>query len=388
MPFAGAPVTKTALHLAACLMTVAKGGLGLALITAVPGPSLDGRWFVAENTSRVDSIGGLVFFEGPEKKIEIILENTQRDLRALGEDFWQRVVERSRAKILSRISNRECDAYLLSESSLFVFSRALTMITCGQTTLVEAVKEILTEVAGEEMSVLIYERKDEIFPHRQLTSFFEDVKELRKVTSGKALRFGTEDSHHVFVYTTEKDYRPSADDMTLEILMHNISPKALALFQDGQPAQLARAVKEAGIWDILPGYEVDEHFFEPAGYSLNAIQKDRYFTLHVTPQQMGSYVSFETNHPFAAEDAPASAGALASRELRETIFRVIRIFAPRTCGLVFFQGLKQFNLPRLDLPLLQHVEESCVGGYHVQYHTYMQPDVEPSRAFLIPEVDV
>ena len=41
-------------------------------------------------------------------------------LRELGRPFWDEVVRRSRAQVLSVISNDACDAYLLSESSLFV----------------------------------------------------------------------------------------------------------------------------------------------------------------------------------------------------------------------------------------------------------------------------
>jgi S-adenosylmethionine decarboxylase len=330
-------------------------------------------------------MGGLVFFEGPEKKIEIIINKNGIDLRSLGDDFWDQVVEKSRAKILSSISNEWCTAYLLSESSLFVYSHALTMITCGQTTLVEAVKEILKKVPAEMVEVLIYERKDEIFPHRQPSSFFDDARELHSLIPGRALRFGTEDSHHVFVYTSERSYVPTSDDMTLEILMHNISNQAMSLFQNGEKEDLAKAVKAAGIWDILPGYQVDEHFFQPAGYSLNAIAKDRYNTLHVTPQQMGSYVSFETNHQFFPEDRPGSASIESS--LKRLIERVMEIFEPRACSIVFFQGEKKLQLPKLIIPVWQKVEEPLVSGYNVQYQTHMVPDPEPVRAFQIPEVE-
>ena len=61
----------------------------------------------------------------------------------MGEARWREIVAASRASVLSRMSNDACDAYLLSESSLFVFERRMLMITCGQTRLVDAVEALL-----------------------------------------------------------------------------------------------------------------------------------------------------------------------------------------------------------------------------------------------------
>jgi S-adenosylmethionine decarboxylase len=82
-----------------------------------------------------------LFFEGSEKKIEIIFKPSAPNLRALGKPFWEDVVWASGAKILSQVSNEHMDAYLLSESSLFVYDRYLVMITCGRTRLIQAAKK-------------------------------------------------------------------------------------------------------------------------------------------------------------------------------------------------------------------------------------------------------
>ncbi len=45
--------------------------------------------------------------------------------------------------------------------------------------------------------------------------------------------------------------------------------------------------------DWLEGYAVDDHYFRPSGYSLNAVRDDDYVTVHVTPDDHGSYASLE-----------------------------------------------------------------------------------------------
>ncbi|NJM09928.1 MAG: hypothetical protein HC883_03285 [Bdellovibrionaceae bacterium] len=47
--------------------------------------------------------------------------------------------------------------------------------------------------------------------------------------------------------------------------------------------------------EFFPGFQMDDHLFEPYGYSRNAIHCRDYYSLHVSPEASGSYVSFETN---------------------------------------------------------------------------------------------
>ena len=79
------------------------------------------------------------FFEGSEKKFEVVVSANSPDLRSLGEQRWREIVTASGAHVLSRMRGAHCDAYLLSESSLFVFAHKVVMITCGRTRLVDAV---------------------------------------------------------------------------------------------------------------------------------------------------------------------------------------------------------------------------------------------------------
>ncbi|MCB0357905.1 MAG: hypothetical protein KDD40_12900, partial [Bdellovibrionales bacterium] len=73
-----------------------------------------------------------MFFEGSEKKLEIELSISAGDLREKPFSFWEALVNKAQAKIISKIESSECRAFLLSESSLFVWSNRLTLITCGR----------------------------------------------------------------------------------------------------------------------------------------------------------------------------------------------------------------------------------------------------------------
>ena len=84
-----------------------------------------------------------MLFEGTEKKLEVFISKDTKSLRSFDLSVWKNVVEASEAQIISSIHNDYCIAHLLSESSLFIYDNFLTMITCGNTSLVDATFEIL-----------------------------------------------------------------------------------------------------------------------------------------------------------------------------------------------------------------------------------------------------
>jgi hypothetical protein len=64
-------------------------------------------------------------------------------------------------------------------------------------------------------------------------------------------------------------------------------------------------------------WKTDYFHFEPCGFSLNALQPEReesYATIHVTPEQDFSYVSFETNCP---------------KELKSQLKNLLAFFCPK-----------------------------------------------------------
>lgn len=253
-------------------------------------------------------------FDGPEKKLELFLRKPLGDGRKRGGDTWRKVAGAGGAKIISEISNSFLDAYLLSESSLFVWDDRIVMITCGRTTLVRALPEILKFVDKTDVSLLSYERKNQSFPGRQPSSFEEDAALLKELFPGRIFRLGSAYRDHAHVFHCSGDKGPHRDT-TFELLMRDIDPALVRTFSREYAGTAARAEKLSGIFEIYPEMTRDGFLFTPCGYSLNAISGPLYFAIHVTPQKEGSYAGFETNVPERSYDCLVS--------------KIIDIFKPR-----------------------------------------------------------
>jgi len=150
-------------------------------------------------------------FEGPEKTLEVVFRRTHDEhfdttigeisgfapvaddcstapiqrvgLRRLERADLDRICDRARCTILSCVSNRYLDAYVLSESSLFVYPYMLVLKTCGTTTLLRCIATVIdiAKKLGLEIDWVGYSRKnfnfpgDQAFPHQ---SFHQELEYL------------------------------------------------------------------------------------------------------------------------------------------------------------------------------------------------------------------
>jgi len=295
-----------------------------------------------------------MLFEGTEKKFELTVGPDGPDLRALGREFWDTVVRRSRAEILSHAATPVMDAWLLSESSLFVGARWALMITCGRTTLIDGLLHLLDHVGQEHIASLIYERKNENFPEDQRTTFAQDTARLRALMPGSDQVFGESDGDHISLFNLDRPGTPPPGDTTLELLMHDIDPDLVELFTPGGPG--TAAIRERlGLTALLPDFTWDDHLFDPVGYSLNAVRDRRYATIHVTPEREASYASFELGWDFTAADAG------------QAIARLLGTFRPARADLLYFAAPGRLTfLPEGYTP--RRVTDAMLGnGYHVIY---------------------
>jgi len=234
-------------------------------------------------------------FEGPEKKLKVTFAKDAPGLRSLPRAVWDEVLGAAGAAIVSAAHDACWDAYVLSESSLFVSDHSLTLITCGQTRLVDAVPPLLAHVPRAALSQLLYARKSEHFPQHQATTFDSDATRLRALLepSGPCAQRRLGDGEHfVDLFDHAAHGISRRPDVTLEVLMHGPSAAACARFGRGQ----APAARGLVAW-LAPGFALHEHYFEPQGYSVNGLADGAYVTLHVTPEPGGSYVSFELQGP-------------------------------------------------------------------------------------------
>ena len=306
-------------------------------------------------------------FEGSEKKLEIVLKKDAPSFRKWPRAEWIKVIEAANAQVLSEISNEYCDAYLLSESSLFVWDHSMVLITCGTTTLVNAAEILAKKIPIDQREAFFFQRKNEYFPHLQKTNFYDDVDSLKKLTSGHAVRLGKAEEHHMFLYNSDNEMNPNALGSTLEVLMYDLQGPAKEAFNcEGSSVDDIRLKTQVN--KILPDFQVDDFCFQPTGYSLNAIKDQFYYTIHVTPQEVSPYVSFETN-------------AVKKEDVKSVLSSVLETFRPQNFDLVFFDEQGSEALRELSgYRQMSQVKHEIGGVYQLQFAHFTQGDVVPSGA--------
>jgi S-adenosylmethionine decarboxylase len=295
-------------------------------------------------------------FEGPEKTLEVcfrIIEGgsepvaSESDgrvgLRCLSRDELDRICGRARCTILSSVSNQYLDAYVLSESSLFVYPYMIALKTCGTTTLLRCIALLVDfgRKLGLEIDWVGYSRKnfnypgDQAFPHQsfhQELDYLYSHRNLCDRLDGNGYTLGPVTSDHWFVYVADHTIRSQSlevdTDRVLNIMMFDIDEDVASLFSydnydqkkgETKEEETKRISKEqtvrSGINELCPGAIIDPRAFEPCGYSMNAILFRSYSTIHITPESGSSYCSFETNQKVAS--------------YKSLISNVIRTFRPK-----------------------------------------------------------
>ena len=164
---------------------------------------------------------------GPEKLLEVwfvpcasMLPDTAKPygLKAIARETWEEMLDLVRCKVLSVIENDHVDAYLLSESSMFVFPHKVVLKTCGTTTLLAGLARLL-EITGVEGGFtkrngttmaepyrVFYSRKAFMFPDRQEhphKSWTDEVKFMEQMSlKGSAYQVGRMNGEHWYLYLT------------------------------------------------------------------------------------------------------------------------------------------------------------------------------------------
>jgi S-adenosylmethionine decarboxylase len=253
-------------------------------------------------------------FEGPEKLLEVWFAPgpsslpsgaSPEGLKAVPSDAWVHMLDLVNCKILSVVRSDHVDAYLLSESSMFVFPHKIILKTCGTTTLLLGLHRLL-HIAATEAGFpfhnatalddihaaatpyrVFYSRKNFLFPDKQQgphRSWKQEVKYLDDMfEGGSAYMVGKMNGDHWYLYITSPnetltpprtpDGSPTrhtkipagqlplfqagkdlGSDETLEILMTDLDPEhakqfylshASAVASERMPARVQEARKEA-----------------------------------------------------------------------------------------------------------------------------------------------
>ena len=167
-------------------------------------------------------------FEGPEKNLEIDFKpgvGSSKGLREITKDQWSDILKAANCSILCNMSTKHLDSYVLSESSLFVYKYKMIIKTCGTTTLLKTIPEVLrlTKELGMKVEWVGYTRKDYLFPERQLFPQRhpkEETQYLQKFfPEGSSWMLGPMTGDHWFVFVADYCDRSSSEsvDRTLHV---------------------------------------------------------------------------------------------------------------------------------------------------------------------------
>ncbi|KAK3096816.1 hypothetical protein FSP39_003563 [Pinctada imbricata] len=243
------------------------------------------------------------FFEGTEKLLEVWFDSDNKeneyDLRNIERKEWEELLKLVKCEIISKESVKDMDAYVLSESSMFVTKKRYILKTCGRTTLLLAVEPLINlvkeRVGFEKVVDIFYSRKKFTKPeqqHRCHRNFEDEVSE----TDGAAYTLGRINGDCWHLYTLDEE-GVTCPDQTVEISFYLKRSIEINGYEYMWKENKEKNVK-SGIVDIVPGAIIDDFLFDPCGYSMNGLLSDGYYiTIHVTPEPHCSYVSFESNVP-------------------------------------------------------------------------------------------
>lgn len=246
-------------------------------------------------------------FEGSEKRVEVdfILgpSAAASGLRALAREQLDELMSLAHCSIVSARSNSNFDAYVLSESSLFVYPRKWVLKTCGTTRLLDSLPRLLEVAAanGMEATRCKYSRASFLKPGQQpapYSSGFEEEVALLNLHFGglgAAAYVLGEETHglqwHVYVAGRTSSPVPT---FNVELCMTDLDEVACQnFFRTDKFVSSAQTTKDTGIALLLPNALIDDYVFEPCGYSMNGIYQHQFITIHVTPEKGYSYASVE-----------------------------------------------------------------------------------------------
>ncbi|WP_417696736.1 S-adenosylmethionine decarboxylase [Psychromonas sp.] len=230
-----------------------------------------------------------MFYEGTEKRLFICTKDL--NLLTFEQSFWHDLVSYAGAEIISSINNTQLTAFLLSESSLFIWEDKLLLITCGNTQLVKAALFIQQQLSKEKIKTLIFQRHQALKPQLQPTNFQQDRILLEKQFNGQQLHWREDYQGDLFVFGEISTQTISTQGI---YMLHGLRGEFAENLQS-QHIDKTSILKKLRLSEFFNDFMIDHFSFKPKGYSLNAISQQDYLTIHLTPEKLSTYLSIETS---------------------------------------------------------------------------------------------
>lgn len=365
-------------------------------------------------------------FEGPEKLLELWFSPSATDLppnwpinglRAIPRNEIEKLLDVVHCEILSKISSPIMDAYLLSESSLFVYPNKFILKTCGTTTTLlcfDKLKELIQLYCHNDNGKIFdniyrifYSRRSFMFPERQksvhkswelelnyLHQYFDESTSKSYILGDSKTIEGSNDENWYLYINGNNEFKKynekeedinkkfSTNDFSVELIMTDLDVNKSLQFQlssnedkfkisnpdteDAGHLLGEYMMKEYKLDKIIHHEEIkhDGFAFTPCGFSSNSIiEEDKYYTIHITPERGWSYASFETNYK------PQHL-----KEFVEMIRNVLRIVKPEKFALIVFNENSEFEIDLNELDEEYNCEnvvrQSIEHGYGLIYSMY------------------
>jgi len=325
-----------------------------------------------------------LFFEGTEKRIEIDfhLGRTQRGLRSLSADELDDITAAAECLIVSRQTSGAFDAYVLSESSLFVHATKFILKTCGTTKLLNAIPPLIDAASkiGMKARCVKYSRSTFMWPEKQPLggNFDKEVEILdghfRALSpdGGDSFVLGSKlrgAQWHVYISGDGSPSGASKPTISFEVCMTRLDALHSAHFFRGAAFEsAAKTTEECGVRDLFPEFEIDPYVFDPCGYSMNALSGSEYATVHITPEHEASHASVEYSEVCASTADPS-----------QFINRVAAVFKPGelTCAISTVATTLRDDIIKIEVPappgyrrVQTSYQELGSSGQVVEFYSY------------------
>ena len=217
------------------------------------------------------------------------------------------MLELVNCSVLSIVESEHVDAYLLSESSMFVFPHKLILKTCGTTTLLCGLPRILeiaalvahfphriaNQLLGTSTAAIpyrvFYSRKNFLFPDRQRgphRSWRDEVKSLDKLfLRGSAYMIGKMNGEHWYLYLTEPN--------TL------LTPPSTPELVETETEMLNIPMAEASLSEHESDHQDEDETLEILMTDLDPVHAQQFHLDHATVVAEGQY--YQQAHEARAE---------------------------------------------------------------------------------------
>lgn len=329
-------------------------------------------------------------FEGVEKRIEISFvlgdDAPAEGLRTLSRSTLDELCLLCKCEIIHHEPLEGFDSYILSESSLFVFPGRIMIKTCGRTVPLDGVDFAVKQAQGLGLSLadVTYSRSSFLFPdlqfypHNDLLHELEHLSTMRiadRVVPGKSSILGDASGKYWFVH--RKEFPPTlssarspmvdtpehrkaeiSDRVTVDVIMTGLCQEAAKLyFKNPSLSDSENAVIMAKtLRSVLPEFqEITGKCYDPCGFSCNGhndagdASGERYFTVHITPEDAFSYASFEAVFLPKPDLERFGCGSAEKTMLQVESFlrNVVSVFSPQHVIVTICSSSESVSAPRL-----------------------------------------